>query len=168
MRARSLILSSLAAFALLVVPACGPRGAGKGTTPQGAGSPRHITVDAKMPVTLVGQYKQGQKVDLEPKGGQWSNGPGMTMVGPEGDTKSLCMGDGGHHCIGRDAKAPVMGLMVLMSSCPIEQCNPFGIDYVSGPITLTVPLDGYLYLAPNDWAEAVGDNSGSVQVDVTP
>ena len=150
---------------------CGARGA-KGTTatPQGTAGARHLTVDAKTPVTLVGQYKQGQKVDIEPKAGEWANAPGMTVVGPEGDTKSLCMGDGGHHCIGGDAMAPLMGLIMLMTPCPIEQtgCTVFGRDYVNGPMTLTVPRDGYLYLAPNDWAEAIGDNTGSVQVDVTP
>jgi hypothetical protein len=167
---RSIVLSSLFAVALSAL-GCGPRGGGKGgTTPSGGAETRHITVDAKKPVTLVGQYKQGQKVDIEPKAGQWSNSPGMPLVGPEGDTKSLCMGDGGHHCIGGDAMAPVMGLIMLMTACPIEQasCTVFGRDYVSGPVTLTVPRDGYLYLAPNDWMEAIGDNSGSVQVDVTP
>ena len=168
MRWRSFVVVSAAVASL--VAGCGARGGPKGATPQGTAGPRRLTIDAKAPVTLVGQYKQGQKVDIEPKAGEWSNGPGMTMVGPEGDTKSLCMGDGGHHCIGGDAMAPLMGLIMLMTPCPIEQasCTVFGRDYVDGPMTLTVPRDGYLYLAPNDWAEAVGDNGGSVQVDVTP
>src|SRR4051812_21937873 len=125
MRWRCLVF--VASISSLVL-GCGPRG-GKGTTaPPGGEGARHLTVDAKKHVTLVAQYKQGQKVDIEPKSGQWSNGAGMGMVGPEGDPKSLCMGDGGHHCIGGDAIAPVMGLIVIMTPCPIEQvgCNAFG------------------------------------------
>ena len=162
--------------AAILVSACGPRAAAKTGGQTSAGTPqsprvaRHLTVAGNQPVTLVGEYKQGTKLDLEPKGGQWSAGPGAPMVGPEGNGGSLCLGDGAHHCIGGDAQAPLMGLIVLMTSCPIEQqgCFVFGRDPIGYPMTFTVPKDGFVYLAPNDWMEAVGDNVGALQVDVTP
>jgi hypothetical protein len=127
-------------------------------------------VSANTQVTLVGSYKAGQKIDLEPKGGSWSAGNGRPSVGAAGQEGALCIGDGGHHCIGGDATAPWMSLVVLMTSCPIEQqgCFPFGRDALSSPVTITAPRDGYLYLAPNDWMEEVGDNTGSLNVDVSP
>jgi hypothetical protein len=170
MRANVLLSFLSVATLAALISGCGAR---KGKDVQSVGpdgrAVHAITVDAKQHVTLVGQFKQGAKVDIEPKGGAWSARPGMTPVGPEGQSGTLCLDDGDHHCIGGDGTAPLMGLLVIMSPCPIEQtgCQMFGRDYVSGPITITVPRDGFMYLAPNDWREAIGDNSGSVQVDVT-
>lgn len=151
---------------------CGARGKTAANVTKAADGrvTRHLTVPANQPVTLVGVYKQGDKVDIEPKGGEWSARPGMSNVGPEGASGTLCLGDGSHHCIGGDAMAPLMGVIVLMTACPIEQqgCTVFGRDYLEGPLTFTAPRDGYMYLAPNDWMESIGDNSGSVLVDVTP
>ncbi len=154
--------------------ACGARGkpaGGPGSTGDNGGRPtRHVTVPANQPVTLVGVYKQGDKVDFEPKGGEWTARAGMSAVGPEGASGTLCLGDGSHHCIGGDAMAPLMSVIVLMTACPIEQsgCTVFGRDTLEGAMTFTAPRDGYMYLAPNDWMESIGDNSGSVLVDVTP
>ena len=135
-----------------------------------AGGARRLVVPANRQVTLVGQYRAGARVDVEPTGGSWSAGPERPMVGAAGQPNALCLGDGAHHCIGGDAMAPWMGLLVLMTPCPIEQqgCQVFGRDPVSAPMTFTVPRDGFMYLAPNDWMEAVGDNRGALTVDVAP
>ena len=166
------IASCLYAIAFaLVFSGCGARKPG-GTTnvPTTAGGVRHLVVAANTQVTLVGSYKAGQKVDLEPKGGTWSAGAGKPSVGAAGQDDALCIGDGSHHCIAGDPPAPWMTLVVIMTPCPIEQqgCFWFGRDAISAPVTITVPRDGYMYLGPNDWMEEVGDNTGSLQVDVSP
>ena len=162
-------------FCLFFVSACGARkpattANGATTTTTASGGVRHVVVAANQPVTLVGAYKAGQTVDLEPKGGTWSAGGGRPVVGAEGQPNALCLGDGAHHCIGGDALAPWMSLVVLMTPCPIEQqgCFVFGRDPISAAVTITVPRDGYMYLAPNDWMEEVGDNTGAISVDVSP
>ena len=160
------------AFAL-ALSGCGARKHGETTNvpaPPTPGGTRHVVVAANTQVTLVGSYKAGQKVDLEPKGGSWSAGNGRPSVGAAGQQDALCMGDGTHHCIGGDKPAPWMSLVVVMTPCPVEQqgCFWFGRDVISSAVTLTVPRDGYLYLAPNDWMEEVGDNTGALNVDVSP
>lgn len=151
---------------------CGARKPGSGSNVPAAasGAVRHLVVPANKQVTLVGSYKAGQRVDIEPKGGTWSAGGGRPMVGADGQTNALCLGDGAHHCIGGDAMAPWMSLVVLMTPCPIEQqgCFAFGRDAIGSPVTITAPRDGYMYLGPNDWMEEVGDDVGALNVDVTP
>jgi hypothetical protein len=159
------------AFAL-VFSGCGARKTGGTTnvpTPTPGGT-RHLVVAANTQVTLVGAYKAGQKVDIEAKGGSWSAGPGKPSVGAAGQTDAVCIGDDAHHCIAGTPPAPWMSLVVLMTPCPVEQqgCFWFGRDAIATPVTITVPRDGYLYLAPNDWMEEVGDNTGALDVDVSP
>lgn len=129
--------------------------------------PRRVTVDARRPATLVGRYAKGAAVALRPVSGRWRSGKGAAEVGPEGERK-LCLGDEERHCIGGDGLFPRMSLVVLVSSCDLftERCPILAREYVGEGATFEMPVDGRLWLGPNEWAEELDDDEGALEVEV--
>lgn len=174
-RARSLGLASLAALAAV---ACGTAGGrpSEPTAPIPSASsrapeprPRSLSVDARKPATLVGSYPRGAAVVIRPTSGRWRSGKGADEVGASGERK-LCLGDEARHCIGGDGQFARMSLVVLVSTCDLysERCPVLAREYVGDGATFEMPVDGRLWLGPNEWAEELDDDEGALVVEVSP
>jgi hypothetical protein len=131
---------------------------------------RRIRVDARRPAVRVGRYDKGASVQLKPVGGTWRTSKDAPALGPEGDPRHLCIGDEAHHCIGGDALFARMSLVVLVSACDVYQpnCPILAREFVGEGATFSMPVDGELWLGPNDWVEELGDNEGAIDVEVSP
>ncbi len=127
-------------------------------------------VKASEPFTLVGKYEKGTSLAINVRSGTWRASPTSKEVDAEGEAGALCLGEAGHQCIGGDGVSPRMGLIVLMTPCPITDkgCFVFGRELVGKGLSFTVPRDGWVYLAPNDWVDGLSDNSGALEVEVSP
>jgi hypothetical protein len=159
-------------FALLLVGcASAPKSTPIEAKPAAPATTSHkVTVAATAPFTLVGEYKKGTTLAIEVRSGAWRSGPSGKEVDGEGEVGALCLGEGEHHCIGGDGLSPRMGLIVLMTPCPIadKDCFVFGRELVGKSLSFAVPRDGFVYLAPNDWLDGLADNSGALEVSVSP
>ncbi len=135
-----------------------------------APAPRKVSVAANKPASRVGRYAKGTRVALRPVSGGWRAGKDAPTLGAEGDARKLCLGDEGHHCIGGDGLFARMSLVVLVSACDVYQpsCPILAREFVGAGATFEMPVDGELWLGPNDWVEALGDHEGSIEVEVAP
>jgi hypothetical protein len=179
-RARTTSLLALAAPLLalatpLLAPACAPPAAAPSAPSASASAteappPRRVKVEANKPASRVGRYAKGTRVALKPISGSWRAGKDAPSLGAEGDPRKLCLGDESHHCIGGDGLFARMSLVVLVSACDVYQpgCPILAREYVGAGATFEMPVDGELWLGPNDWVEELGDNDGAVEVEIVP
>lgn len=165
----------LALATLLFVPACAPPAAAP-TAPSASASasaapvPRRVKVEANKPASLVGRYAKGTRVALRPVSGGWRAAKDAPTLGAEGDPRKLCLGDEAHHCIGGDGVFARMSLVVLVSACDVYQpsCPILAREYVGAGATFEMPVDGELWLGPNEWVEELADDEGAIEVEVLP
>jgi hypothetical protein len=173
LRARTTALLALAAPLLAL--ACTPPAAAR-TAPSASAStsaavaPRRLKVEASKPAALVGRYPKGTRVALKPVSGGWRSGKDAPTLGAEGDPRKLCLGDETHHCIGGDGLFARMSLVVLVSACDVYQpsCPILAREYVGAGATFEMPVDGELWLGPNEWVEELADDEGALEVEVSP
>jgi len=161
-----------AALVAVLLASCGapPKTAPAEPKPEPTRPSHVVVVQAKEAFTLVGQYTKGTQLAIEVQKGTWKSGTSGKDVDGEGEAGALCLGEGEHHCIGGDGVSPRMGLIVLMTPCPItdKECFVFGRELVGKTLSFSVPRDGFVYLAPNDWVDGLDDNSGALTVSVSP
>jgi hypothetical protein len=171
----ALALPLLALATPLLPAACAPPattpaapGASASATP--AAAPRRVKVEAIKPASLVGRYTKGTRVALKPASGSWRSAKDAPPLGAEGDARKLCLGDETHHCIGGDGLFARMSLVVLVSACDVYQpgCPILAREYVGAGATFEMPVDGELWLGPNEWVEELADDEGAIEVEVAP
>lgn len=176
--AAPLLAVALAVAAPLLALACAPPAASP-TAPAALAAPasakpspppRRVKVEANKPASLVGRYAKGTRVALRPVSGGWRTGKDAPTLGAEGDPRKLCLGDETHHCIGGDALFARMSLVVLVSACDVYQpgCPILAREYVGAGATFEMPVDGELWLGPNEWVEELADDEGAIEVEVSP
>lgn len=127
----------------------------------------NVNVDARRARTSLGHFSTGQYVRISVLGGRWTHDPTAPLVGAGGAGKALCQASGGHLCAGGDAKAPMMGLILLVGPCtvsapralPERRFIPEGVSFV-------LDRDADLALGPNDWEDGCANNAGAAIVDV--
>lgn len=130
------------------------------------GEKSKVDVDARKE-TPIGTVVPGQYVRISVLGGRWRHDPQGPMVSAGGLSRSLCQASGGHRCTGGDAKAPRMGLMLLVSPCTLGAPKPI-VDrrFIPEGASFTLSHASDLALGPNDSADACGNNAGAAIVDV--
>ncbi|MBK8251571.1 MAG: hypothetical protein IPK82_02755 [Polyangiaceae bacterium] len=129
-----------------------------------------IDVSAQNARTPLGRIRAGTYLRVSVLGGTWTNDPNTAKVGSEGQTANKCFGSGSHVCSGGENQAPMMGLTLLMASCPDGGVPPPVVEtrqFIGSQALLTVAANGLLELGPNDWEDGCHDNQGALRVEVT-
>lgn len=129
-----------------------------------------LDVSAEVPRTQLGRIRAGTYLRVSVLGGTWTHDPNAARVGSEGQTAAKCSGAGSHACSGGESQAPMMGLMLLMASCPDGGVPTEVVEtrqFIGSEAALTVAADGFLELGPNDWEDGCHDNLGALRVEVT-
>lgn len=132
-----------------------------------ARSRSELTVSANVARTPIGSFQRGDYVRVTVIGGQWTNATGLPLVGAVG-RKEPCRSAA---CIAGDSRAPLMGLMMLVTSCTtvrVGEPPPVWIErrFIPEGVDLVVPRDAKLFLAPNDWEDGLANNAGSARVEI--
>jgi hypothetical protein len=133
-------------------------------------SKQKLAVQANEARTPLGRLSAGVYLRVSVLGGTWSNDPGATRVGSEGNAASKCHGGGEHVCPAGEGRAPIMGLTLLMASCEdggLPRTIPDAKRMIGAGADVVVETDGELLLGPNDWEDGCHDNSGFMKVEVT-
>jgi hypothetical protein len=130
---------------------------------------RKLSVDALAPRTAAGHFAAGEYLRVTVLGGGWNHAPGVALMDSAGSRTEKC-GDPSHPCVGGDGQ-PLMGLMLLMSSCEAGQrvaTRRTVVDrrYIPQGAEVVIEHDSDLFLAPNDWEDGLFDNSGSARVEI--
>lgn len=131
-------------------------------------SRRFVTVDAARPRTPVGHFLAGQRVRIRVVDAHWNHDGGPVFFGAAGSAGQAC-GVLGRACVGDDA-APLMGLFLITAptrpTADEVACAPEHRLFVPQGVEFAVPEDTEIALGPNDWEDGLGDNRGSLKVDV--
>ncbi|APR80288.1 Hypothetical protein A7982_05635 [Minicystis rosea] len=132
-----------------------------------ASSRRRVEVDAKHASTSLGRFHAGEYVRISIVSGRWSQGPGAALVDASGAARVKCASSAGHTCLGGDATAPLMGLMLVVGPCSASPAQPaIGRRFIPHGIEMTVIRESDLFLGPNAWEDGCANNAGAAVVEV--
>ncbi|MFT3768875.1 MAG: hypothetical protein QM820_25815 [Minicystis sp.] len=129
---------------------------------------RRVDVDARSARTALGRFHAGEYVRISVAGGRWSHDRTAAAVDASGAPRVKCASAAGHACLGGDAAAPLMGLMLLVGPCVAGPARP-AIErrFIPHGIELTVSRESDLFLGPNDWEDGCDNNAGAAVVEVS-
>lgn len=128
---------------------------------------RVVDVDARSPRTSLGRFSAGEYVRISVLGGRWADGGATPMVDAAGIGKALCNNLGPELCPGGHARAPSMGLILLMGPCVAAAPAPrWERRLVPEGVSLTLSEEAEVALGPNDWEDGCADNAGAAIVEV--
>lgn len=126
-----------------------------------------LDVDARRAQTSLGHFTAGQYVRVSVLGGQWTHDPTAPLVGAGGVGKAVCQASGGHLCAGGDARAPRMGLIMLVGACTTSAPRAMAERrFIPEGASFVLEKDSDLALGPNDWEDGCANNAGASIVDV--
>lgn len=131
---------------------------------------REVVVDARRRRTSLGHFRQGDRVEIQAIAGTWAFTRGAEPVGANG-LPTMCVAPAGPLYGAPSGAAPGMGLMLYERPEPEPaRCAATQRLFIPNGVEMHVPETAHLFLAPNDLDDEMGDNTGSVrvQVDISP